>query len=466
MDKFEYNGIWWLPENPERRISGILSFHPQEGASLELIGTFKEEFDKIFKLDTLDIILGVTSNGKEVTLYRCYETKSQINSPGLVNSLFTPQVIFMGHHFEKEDDIVFDSLSINYSFLEEWTNITGFQCKIEWDHENHISRDEVSYKFPEKIEAQINGFKISLDFYFRRSGDHIKEVILTHTSFIKIEPEKPIHFSDYQQAICYHLQNFLSLAIGKAIYPVIVKGKSEECKTERPDGTCSYNDIFVYYAIKQLPILSRKFQPFDLLFNFSDISDEFGKYLNNWYSKAEVLKPVYDLYFGTLYNFSMYLEHNFLSLIQAVESYHRRVSGGKYVPDEGFDPVFNNLVQAIPANIDSGFKDSIKMRLKYLNEFSLRKRLKELFSKYGSLFSYVIKDSSQFTEDVLNTRNYLTHYDKESEDNAKTGDDMFRLVQRLKFILEICFLVELEIPMEAIKGIISRNQRYQFLVDE
>jgi len=64
MDKFEYKGRWWLPDKPEKRISGTLRFTPNEGAILELIGSFKDTKD-INKMLEPEIILGISSNGKK-----------------------------------------------------------------------------------------------------------------------------------------------------------------------------------------------------------------------------------------------------------------------------------------------------------------------------------------------------------------------------------------------------------------
>ena len=38
MESFEYKGYWYLPDNIDRRIAGILTFNDGESASLELIG--------------------------------------------------------------------------------------------------------------------------------------------------------------------------------------------------------------------------------------------------------------------------------------------------------------------------------------------------------------------------------------------------------------------------------------------
>jgi hypothetical protein len=462
MEEFEYSGIWWLPENPDNKISGILKFHPVEDANLELNGSFKGPKDLNSFLQP-NIILGITSNGKIITLYKCYESHFHISVPGFFCSSFIASVVFQGYHFEKEEDIIFNSLSLNYSHLEEWMRITGFNFKLETDLKNHLTKHEVSYSFPQKVEAKVDKINISFDYDFTSSGDRIKEVNLKQTTFIKIEPHKPIHFNDYRRSMCYHIQNFLCLAIGRAVYPLIIKGKNKACKTNLSDGRIVYNDIFIFYSIKGLSDLSKKIHPFDMLFSFGDISDDFEKYLRNWLAKSEILQPVYDLYFGTLYNSSMYLQHEFLSLIQAIESYHRRIYNGEYLLNDDYTQIYQALIKAIPQEIDNNFKESLKQKLKYHNEFSLRKRLKEILEKCGDAVNLLIHKNEIFIEDVVNTRNFLTHYDKGIEVKAKKDQELYGLVQKMKFTLEICFLIELEIPEETVKSLVSRNQRYQYL---
>jgi len=160
----------------------------------------------------------------------------------------------------------------------------------------------------------------------------------------------------------------------------------------------------------------------------------------------------------------MYLQHKFLSLIQAIESYHRRVYGGKYLSDNDYIPTREALLKVVCQKInDDDFRKSLKEKLKYLSEFSLQKRLKEILKKCGDVINLLIQDNEEFIEDVKNTRNFLTHYDKNIERKAKSGKELYMLVQKMKFVLEICFLIELEMSVETIKALVSRNQRYQYL---
>jgi hypothetical protein len=464
MKEFEYNGMWWLPEKPKNRISGVLKFHPIDGANLELFGSFKKPKDFFEALLKPNIILGITSDSEIVTLYRCCESTSNISMSGILSSSLIVNMVLIGHHFEKEEDIIFDSLSLNYSHLEEWTKITGFHIKFKHNSKNHNLEYEVKYSYPpKKVIAKLNKLNISFDYYFNFFGDGIKEVNSNQISFIKLKPYKPLHFNYYQRNICYHIQNFLCLAIGEAVYPLIIKGKTKACITERSNGNILYNDILIFYPMKNLSGLSKRLHDCDILFSFDDISDNLEKYLSNWLVKSDVLKPVYDLYFGYLYNPKMYLQNGFLNLIQALESYHRRIHNGKYLSDDNYTHIHKTLNKAIPQEVKDDFRKSIKQKLKYLNEFSLRKRLKEILEKCGDVVNIIIHDNERFIEDVVKTRNFLTHYDKNIEMEAKSDEDLIKLVQKLKFILEICFLIELEIPVETITSLISRNKRYKYL---
>lgn len=121
------------------------------------------------------------------------------------------------------------------------------------------------------------------------------------------------------------------------------------------------------------------------------------------------------------------------------------------------------MVKAIPLTVSEGFRDSLKGKLHYLNEFSLRKRLKEILESCGKLTTRLINNEVEFIEDIVNTRNYLTHFDKKLETKAKKGKDLYKLAQNMRFFLEICLLKELGITDTTIGDLISRNQKYQHL---
>jgi len=207
-----------------------------------------------------------------------------------------------------------------------------------------------------------------------------------------------------------------------------------------------------------------------MLFTLPSIQDQIEIYFNNWISKAESLKPVYDLYFSTFYNPHLYLESQFLSLAQAIETYHRRRFGGKYQTDEQYrGDLYQRFVEVIPPGLDPGFKQALREgKLKFANEYSLRKRLREIMCQIRSRLSlgFIVSGDAVgiFIDNICDTRNYLTHYDPELKARAAEGSDLVKLTQRLKAILGICLLEEMGLPPQTIKEIVSQNRGYQYLL--
>ena len=174
--------------------------------------------------------------------------------------------------------------------------------------------------------------------------------------------------------------------------------------------------------------------------------------------RYEAIRPVIDLYIGNIYNQHSYLEHRFLSFIQALESYHRRSNfSNTYMKKENYNKVLNNLIKCIPKEVIGDFRQSMKSRFKYLNEYSLKKRLDEIINKFNTLLgNFIPKD---FSKEVKDIRNYLTHYDKQSIKTIPSREKLFILSEKLQIILEICLLHEIGFTDSQIKKTMSDKIR-------
>src|SRR5690606_33865056 len=123
--------------------------------------------------------------------------------------------------------------------------------------------------------------------------------------------------------------------------------------------------------------------------------------------------------FGILYIPSMYIHLEFLTLAQAFETYHRRMYGGEYMSQNQFEIVRQTVTQAIPKGLASDHRDSLKNRIKFGYQYSLRKRIKliltEVLNPYKDIVIRIVGDYSEFNKKLVDTRNYLTHYTSEPD---------------------------------------------------
>jgi len=225
IKEFEYMGTWWLPNKSEKQVLGILKFTPDEGAILNLVGSFKD-IKNIAETLEPDIILGVSSDGEHITLYKCHETMSTFSIPGLhTSSSFYIDMVFKGAHFQKPEDIKFKNIFIRFSHLDEWVDICGFDVKYLPGEQSLIIRDNLLEPFQTDISE---GLKISINLQAERQLPSFvqKEVHIKQRVDIQIKTSEGKSFEDYQKII-YHIQNFLSLAVMEPVYPLSIVGITE-----------------------------------------------------------------------------------------------------------------------------------------------------------------------------------------------------------------------------------------------
>lgn len=64
---------------------------------------------------------------------------------------------------------------------------------------------------------------------------------------------------------------------------------------------------------------------------------------------------------------------------------------------------------------------------------------------------------------IVDTRNFFTHYDDELKEQSLDSNKLYMASERLKFILEVCFLFQLGFSDEEMKSLIDKTQRYNYL---
>jgi len=153
--------------------------------------------------------------------------------------------------------------------------------------------------------------------------------------------------------------------------------------------------------------------------------------------------------------------------MQALESFHRVTKGGKYLSNDEWKPFRATLANAIPAELDSGHRESLRSRIKYGNEYSLRKRIGELLEGLNEItLSRLSPTDKYFTGIIVDTRNYLTHYDDELKDVALKNADLYWANQRLRILISLLLLKEIGIPEKLIFDSMIENYKIRQIFDK
>jgi len=391
IEGFEYTGRWWLPDKPDDAFSGRLKYTYKTGAVLELQGSFESLRDRFNNTKPL-IIIGTSSDGKDISLHYCSLFSGQRASQGFETCLYLADIVFVGAHFFNEDAVRFVNMSIRYSYLDEWVDIPCFSS-------THSEEGDLIVKYlkPDDICAKIdNGSSIIVTQIVHMRFARIQKDPGIKTKWIvKIATENEASLEDYR-AIIQHLQSFLCLAVREPVHVLGLEG-------ENPVDMNDHASVKIFYKspfIVQPSGLSLILQP---LFTYQDISADFEVMLRNWFDKEDSLKPICDLYFRILQNPYLYLENQFLSLVQAVEAFHRRVFKGRN---------------------------------------ALRKRLGESLDECGKIVPQLLGNREYFIDKTVESRNYYTHYDKDLYERAARGQELVKIARKLKVLLEVCLITQ------------------------
>lgn len=455
FSELEVKGVWFLPDRSRRRITGKLKYSRDERPTLELDGLLMLNAQNPTDLPDYEFILGIADNGDQITLWRCI----QMRSIGNTFSVFACDFALIGNHFKNTNDLQFKRCQVEFQHLTEWTGITGFKTDLL----HNPSGVNIIYELPDTaVLASSEEYEISIftTYSAKYPGN---EAIIKQSASVIIDFTKSMKIEALLQFV-RTIQYFLTLATCATPFPLSVKVSPEKPRLQR--GRLRYESISVYY--NPVNAYSESFvSRHNMLFTYKDLLPNSSSMINRWIKSFSNLQPVYNLYFSNIYSSSMYIENKFLNLTQAIETYHRRVHGGKYQDDTNYlQGLYNTLVQALPNNLDGEFRTSlVKGKLRYANEYSLRKRLNDLIrSLNDSLPENFLSNDQQrniFVSKTTDTRNYLTHYDESSKSNAVEGIGIAQLEYTLRLILEACFLIEIGFYPAVIRAMLNKSDTYR-----
>ncbi|TWE03634.1 hypothetical protein FB545_0709 [Peribacillus frigoritolerans] len=404
-DQFEIRGYWWLPSNPEHEIAGILSFG-LDGINLELFGslTKRDPFEE--KKNKFDIVLGETEEGN-ITLHNGFQTKMKIG--GIMSTQLTFNQLLLGKHFTNRKEMLFHSASINYSYLEEWMGHHPFSEDYD-EKEGKLTRADLTYTFPPVFKAEVDsiGATIKAGYHFNTNSEMYKKKTYEHTSSLDVIPNKERGL-DWYLNITGELQNMLTLLMNRPVYPKRITAKGDLINVEK--GLREKIEIFM---LPMHEFQEKSIRVTDRYITYHLIKDNIADVLSNWFSDEE-MKSSRRIFLRNMYNVGSDWEKEFLDYAKSIESFHRDTSGdaGKFVTDENYEPIKQQMIDAIPNNTDKDLKQKLIGTLKYAHDFGFQRRVREtLLQLHLDLQNVMFEDRKKlkaFAGDLTKTRDYYTH---------------------------------------------------------
>lgn len=431
IETIKYKGKWSIPNN-DKWYSGTLKFNPENGAYLELFGTFNSFFDR----KSMEIILGDTDKG-EVTLVECFHTGTKSRNNGIIIGRYAPTFILEGHHFNLESEICYRHVSSRIFNSFQWFNKSG----LTGNKEETESNFSISYIQPEPIYFRVNDTcsgKIAFikatqqntfhnEFSFKEQL-HFSLDYIAKTKFKNIITDVKIIFS------------FISLMCYEQSYPISITLMDEDYCEEiqhriyTKQIKCFYRNSF-YQSEYKLRL------PYEHIVKYKDIVEKFPFAFERWFKLFELYPLVMSHMLNTLKERNHFSEDTFLDTVKALEAYHRDTSDNARIPKKEYKKLIKTIIDSVSLNPD----DLQWLRNKLQgNEPTFSYRIKNLInSNMNNFIKQAISDEKAFVRKVTDSRNYYTHLDKKGETKALKGIDLFEITVTLQGLLYSCIFKEL-----------------------
>lgn len=453
LDGFTKHGVWWLPSRPEDRVRGDLGFDGDH-TELKLYGAF-EGTESVFVNRDEEIILG-SCGDEDVTLLNCGLGERWDVMKDSITSTWWCQFALIGLHAFGGLEHGFTQAEVRFTGLEHWIADKPIKDRFPADPNDRLRtfRIEHHHECPRDFDVPAINASIGLTASCNQQGAGYK-ISLEHRAYIRISPDQQrnlMWFIETQYQFQRMLSFFADASVQTLTLRLFSKGKSDY---DPPNG------CLIWPATQRKDNSDRLSR--GMLIHYPDIASRFAEVLNIWYANAERLKHVYNQYFAATQHDVIYADQDFLQLAQALEVFSRVARESKYVTDDEYKGIADALIESIPQETNCDLRNSLKARIKFGNEYSLRKRITTILRELEpETVDLLTQDITAFVSRVVDTRNFLVHLDDTSSGNAFKENELYPAMNRLRLLLMILLFKELLFTESETREIIKRSSLFQY----
>ena len=445
QNPFELKGYWWLPDSEDGKLPGTLTYSQEDGAFLELVGVFDSK--KLEPVPQLPIILGITQQGKPITLYKCIINNWTYPLVGLGGGKYRAHFVFEGVHFEAEEKIRFNQLCGSYTDLDAWVDIYGFAVEVDTADGKFASK--VKYEKPASQFFDVGeAFEVGVGFSSHGPNQSIiqTEVKISQRAYLVVKSKNDdICFDDLfkQLNIFTYLLQF---GVQRIPYPLSVFGFSKENPQELSEGKVYYPEINIYYTPIE-PIANQKEKlPQEFLYTFRDLSAD---QISAWFASFDKYETIIHLYRSLFYSNRLFIDTKFLNIAQSLESLHSILFDGRYLSHDKFEEQKQKVLQTAPAELTEWVEDA----LSNANYKRFRQKIFELLENKKDTVERFVDDMDMFAKRVTGTRNEFVHHNKQKWTFQK--EELPSVIYRLTMVFELYLLGVLGFSGDKIKELIE-----------
>jgi hypothetical protein len=390
-ERWELKGKWWLPGRKRKLSSGTLIYEPLTGARLvDVVGDLA---DRRPVGPGPAIIHGRTEVGS-VTLFDSFCVSSGTFLP---KAEFTIELVVAGKHVTSLRTFKHRTFHVRYSNLEAWMEKAAIHSEVK-KLANKSTRHTIRTKWSTLWESKGESPKLKMRIgQAERFAGSTLSFSPTHDHhFIFAGPTRVETFYQSERLV-------------RGLFDIFTGGQIqvERVWTVEP---LTHQDFVIFQAGRFGRNNRRDTNWSHYPVKYSDIANSMPDILGRWFGLRDEVDSTLGLFLLGRHDAHLNVEYVFLSVMQALESFHRVSFPGLYMPAADYKAqVEVPLRAAIPSGIGDDLKSSLKKKFEFANEVSLRRRLKALVLSLPNDPVFGEVRNEDFRSRTVNTRNRYTH---------------------------------------------------------
>jgi hypothetical protein len=263
---------------------------------------------------------------------------------------------------------------------------------------------------------------------------------LKGSAWLKIAPDDP-QVMEWFLEQASKLEKLLSFLSGEVFVSDSIQSQIDQ--SNRVSTLFAGNEI-------QSP---RRIWPKDFFLSRPSISAPFSAYCTKWFEVFTRIVAPATLAMSVMASEHLWIHIRFLSLFHVLEGFHRALYSGKYMEADAYNSVWKDIEGAIPGSVSGSHRSALVSRIKYGNEYSLRKRLGELEqSLTDEIRLHLLGPTKSIPVTWVNTRNYYTHWDDELKEKILDDQEMYYANVRIAHFLNTLFAILVGVPASDIES--------------
>ncbi|NYI71907.1 hypothetical protein GGQ54_002467 [Naumannella cuiyingiana] len=466
----EWAGLWWLPDDPDETVPGVLRYDADGGLSLSLIGAFEDRITSTPKpgvtayhegTRTWDVIHG-SAEQREITLLGTVPRRSRRTFGARVASpdkqTVTATVAIIGAHISGDADPAFATAEVSVEDLVLWAASSVFEVFVGVPDGKIDGTGRISVKPVEAQSVVVDDTEYrlvhthTLPYFEQRKGDAVGRV--KDTVSIRVAPAEPLSLS-----VALHeaslVQDLISLATHRAAGVIWLRLEVAGSELQLPDGrTLPRRRADVLYSPAALGKHDAKVVDYHRVF-FTCDSLPFEEVLPRWCEAHGRLQAATNMILGLRYAPARFVENNLLTAVGSAEVLHRNL----HIDEKPFPKAeFTSMREAMLAQVPDEHRDRFQGAIR--NDPTLRDRLYALAARPDQeAIAQLVPDVDHWTKRTTRARNDLAH---EGRTPNHSIEELIAIVEVTTAVVILNVLHELGLSAERQRGIVRDHPTLRY----